>query len=1779
MNKTKPLVSGIQKNVKVCVVSVLSHCVFLPLSYAGPTSGNIVGGAGNINQSNLNTTINQLSNRLAIDWQTFNVNSNESVNFNQPGRSSIALNRILDQNASQIHGSINANGQIVLVNPNGVFFGKNSTVNAGGLFAAALDVNPENFMQGRLDFKALENSSGLIINEGRLVVIDGGALVLLGQKVENRGMLVANFGTVALAAGHDISVSFSDYENFSININQNDLANILGLENPSVLNTGLIQAHNGNVVLTAKQADAIKSSINNIDHQQAFSFDSGQIIEKDGVVYLTGQDGDISDLGEVDVSGDKDAGVVIYSAENIDHSGSINADTQTGVAGTVKFDANNTTLLSGNSTISAEAIDEGIGGTVHVLGNYVGLIDNASINVSGVNGGGDVLIGGDYQGKNTQIKNAEAVYLGENALIQADAIEEGDGGKIIVWSDKASRVYGELTAKGGEHQGDGGFIETSSKDYIDMSPKINVSAVNGIHGEWLIDPSVLTLSTNGPQNLTDNGNNVNRIFSSSNNISNLRISDLEAALEAGANVTIQTSVPLDPQVCGASICQVDVTPETIQVAGQSYFYGDIVLVDDLDIDNIGSTRDGENASTLTLIAHRDIVINGAILDSDFDNEPGGGFVADGDILNLTLQANTGSSNNASLGSVRINNDIDLQGGNFTASGINFVQAVNTTINTSVPGPTASSGFDPVAVFGGVGVTPNGDVDITATSGSITANGNIIAAGTTTLSAASTITLNNTANDFGVVNINNGTAVSLADNNNLTTNINSNSVTRIATNTLNAGNSIITDIDAAGTVLAAMNVAGDLTVNTAGSLSDSGNVVVGGNTLLNLPNGSNVLLDSLGNNFTGTLTAIANTGNLLDYRVYDSSTFNLQNNLNVTGFLDVRGASLTTNNFTLGGASALNLGSTAGDINQNNVISHAGATVLSAVGGNINLNLANNLSSVQVNDAGTAIINNGVNNIDIVSVANTTLLDVDAQNITQSGNITATTVDLTALNAAALDTVNATTLNVNAAGGISETGIITVSGTSTLDAGANAIAFNSSTHVLNNVQVTSASTVSINEFDNINISGNMGALDVSAGLGAVDSTIENVQDSVLNVTGNSTLRFVSGGSLNLDNFTEADLNLRPRNNLQSTIGVSTFFGTLTDVAIRNAANIQLSSSDIANDLTLDTTAGISQNSILRVAGNTSLRAANINLNNAFNNFDVTQISNTATANIRDINDITLTSVANGDVSITAAGAVSVQGDMNNLTVNTSSGGINSGVTTLTVANNTNLTVAATDDIDFQNQVNLQNLNVIMARDVLINEANGLQVNSATVNGLMDIDATDTVSVNGNIANLDINTNNTISLSGSVGIVNAVTTAGGIQNVTAALTVIDNATLDAGATNVTLSNAANDFSRVGVVAAQDVTLRDVNGLQLMEINSNNLTVQAGDGITQAPATVLTVANDTNLSSGTGDVVLTEANMLNNLSITGGNNATVVNDQALLLNDSSLLNNIDIRTTTGNLSLNNIGANGSASFSAADALIDANGDDLNVSATSTSLTAANGIGMVGGAGDINIQTANLSALNTTSGDINIKNTGGDITLVNIRNNATDTGNFNFRSTDDVLIDNITLQQNLIEEFSPNGTGTVDMFTADGSFLGVGDEDINNPDITATNLRLVGVRGNLGTLQRPVVLDVSGKVELFMRASLDPIYIAPVPNPETDIRDESVLQFTSADTLAAANGVQITEVETLLDIDPAIFTDIRHFVVGSEPVLLPRDQLFDVENENEDEDDEFFKRISGEETAPLEN
>ena len=135
--------------------------------------------------------------------------------------------------------------------------------------------------------------------------------------------------------------------------------------------------------------------------------------------------------------------------------------------GKIEIQSGDTTLVSG--TIEAKGLGDslataggeggGEGGTIHVLGNKVGLIDSARIDASGDAGGGTVLVGGDFQGKNPEVQNAYRTYFGLNASVAADAVTSGDGGKVIVWADDITRFYGSISARGGLQSGNGGFVE------------------------------------------------------------------------------------------------------------------------------------------------------------------------------------------------------------------------------------------------------------------------------------------------------------------------------------------------------------------------------------------------------------------------------------------------------------------------------------------------------------------------------------------------------------------------------------------------------------------------------------------------------------------------------------------------------------------------------------------------------------------------------------------------------------------------------------------------------------------------------------------------------------------------------------------------------------------------------------------------------------------------------------------------------------------------------------------------------------------------------------------------------------------------------------------------------------------------------------------------------------------------------------------------------------------------------------------------------------------------
>ena len=155
-------------------VAVLASLLALlsPHSHAADAANAaVVAGTGSVTTAGSvakTTTINQTSQRLAIDWTKLSTAANEALVFNQPNASSIALNRVTGTDASQLLGSLTANGQVFVLNPNGILFGATSQVNVGGLVASTLGLSNDDFMAGKFSFANNGSRSSIINQDGRL---------------------------------------------------------------------------------------------------------------------------------------------------------------------------------------------------------------------------------------------------------------------------------------------------------------------------------------------------------------------------------------------------------------------------------------------------------------------------------------------------------------------------------------------------------------------------------------------------------------------------------------------------------------------------------------------------------------------------------------------------------------------------------------------------------------------------------------------------------------------------------------------------------------------------------------------------------------------------------------------------------------------------------------------------------------------------------------------------------------------------------------------------------------------------------------------------------------------------------------------------------------------------------------------------------------------------------------------------------------------------------------------------------------------------------------------------------------------------------------------------------------------------------------------------------------------------------------------------------------------------------------------------------------------------
>lgn len=315
-------------------------------AYALPEGGQVAAGQAAITTAGSTMTIAQQTAQAIINWQNFGIGSGESVHINQPNSQAILLNRVIGSNPSEIFGQLTANGQVILVNPNGVFFRPGSSVDVGGLTASTLNIANEDFLKGQLRFAG--DSQNPVINAGTITA-QNGYVNLLAKEVVNEGIIAAQTGSVNLAAGSGMSLDYNGDGKMTVAVTD-------GAYQSAVANKKLIQADGGLVVMTASGKDTLMdSAVNNSGMIQA------------------------NTLGEA-------TGQISLTGDNIATTGTISADGgSNGHGGTIKIIANHKTAVDGQLSAQGGQLT-GDGGFIETSGDIVRIGDRSSIQANAPQG-------------------------------------------------------------------------------------------------------------------------------------------------------------------------------------------------------------------------------------------------------------------------------------------------------------------------------------------------------------------------------------------------------------------------------------------------------------------------------------------------------------------------------------------------------------------------------------------------------------------------------------------------------------------------------------------------------------------------------------------------------------------------------------------------------------------------------------------------------------------------------------------------------------------------------------------------------------------------------------------------------------------------------------------------------------------------------------------------------------------------------------------------------------------------------------------------------------------------------------------------------------------------------------------------------------------------------------------------------------------------------------------------------------------------------------------------
>ncbi len=1532
-----------KSTLTLAVHTVIACLVCSTFVHALPKQPLINGGQATISTGANAMVVQQHTDRVSIDYQGFDIGAHESVVFQQPSVHSIALNRVVGNNASQILGTLQSNGQLFLVNPNGIVFGQGAHVDVGGLVATTLNINDEDFFNGKFHFSG--ESTGSINNDALIEAAENGLLAFVSREVINNGDIIANGGRIELHAANDITLNMSG-DAVSIESNSATLDALIE-------NHGLIQSDGGHIVFNANALEALEQTVVN----NTGVIKAARIEEQGGEIFIVGTTGDLILDGELNTNGigQTDAGHIQLESNRIAVLGNINANGDLlGNGGDVRITADDTIVLAHDASVSANAGSLGDGGEIIAYSPSVAIFQ-------------------------------------EGARLEAKGgAESGHGGFIEVSGLERVEIYG-VADTSAEHGEVGTF-------YIDPYD-ITISSAGSANGAFdAANPNSWEGAGVGATSTINTGA-ITSALSSTDVIINTALNDGTGPGTGTGNITVSDNIDLngghgntlsliaDNDITLAAGVKIqDLTPGTVDAVNVNLTAGnDIILNNDSDIfttggnatvsaggkfDTFGSSsiqtgtgliditandvsligllRSSSTADNAITIRSSDRIVDAGAPSIDIEALNGGvvfqavnGISLDAkfkkaDITNTAGGTVTLDTNNAvEFTDIDVAGDFMLTSGNSDITISGFTRSQNLSLNTG----------------GNLTVNDSVLVDVGAHTIDLDATGNITVTGLITSNATAT-----------AIDINAGGQIIDGGNANLDINASTGTIT------LTADGGIDADIDA--NLLSVTNTTGgNVSINDADSftlsnLNTVADAEISAGADLTLGIGSIALVTNLTLDAIGLLTIpdagivladdiVISAGDIVDVSGRDINL--AADNL----FLDITSlaanttfnSSVNTLDANFGGAGSVTVSNDADiqlidsafDVNSNALTFGTSNVDILSTG---NISISNNIDLDGTNGT-TLMLEAGFNFFlgDGITIRDSATGSVDTTNL-----VVEATNDIT-MGANSIIDVTAGTVSLNADSNSSGTGIANISSVITANASTSALyihgnEIHDATAVSDDLQAVngritldSLSTIgggvggSIDTLadrlviiSNGDVAINQGAqnLNIESIAGANNLTVDaqgavQVPDAGINVSINS-LSITATDIIDSDrivNLTAGTLIL----NTQTTGGASTFNTTVSSLDLTNTGSSQvtvnetdnlalvngvMSSGDLTvsagNDLTIQTNdielEGVNGQTLILSAGNNL--DVNINIRDSVgggnNDTDIQLLAG---------NDITMATgteinAGAGQIQVVATGGDANIGRLASTNSSSNAIQISSGgqitdrfTGTNLVASNGGAVLRAVNGINNGSNAlgtNLSQLSITntTSGEVRIAETDDIQINSLDVTGTSTL--TRIESLGGSLV-IPVSSN----VTGALHLIAAADINDGDHNLT--FTTMDTLSLNLGAPvgNLNLNTDVNNL-QVVLGAASDLLVTETNDLNLVDVAGLGAAIQLSSG----DFTLSTLGGDINVqsdvSTAQGDISITS---IGNMEI----NALVSASDTL--NDGVREGLIDLGVNGGDFNFGNTGA----------------------------------------------------------------------------------------------------------------------------------------------------------------------------------------------------------------------------------------------------------------------------------